>query len=196
MSARYLHEIFTHMCITPFVHNFRVHFLIYSHKKTVLEDRQGRDFMLFLLMKRQSRCKVTWLVNWYLATEDVWTFKREPAEGNVPPQESQPQLYGLGVGGPVWGKPPGPGRSSHAGRQAGWWTRPGAHARWRGASRGLRRAGRRARRWVALLGRPAPDLLRPGRKSSRFRVKGRSGLSARPCRPRQCISLGAPKAPS
>ena len=135
-----------------------------------------------------------------LATEDVWTFKKENlrrAMFHLRYRSGEPAPAQWPWGGRTGlGEASKPRAPSHVGRQAGAWTRPGEHARWRGASSGQRRAGRRARRWVALLGRPAPDLLRPGRKSSRFRVKGRSGLSARPCRPRQCISLGAPKAPS
>ena len=57
MYARYLHKVFTHMYTTPFVYNFRINFLIYSHK-TALEERQGRHFMLFLLMKRQRQQEI------------------------------------------------------------------------------------------------------------------------------------------
>lgn len=115
----------------------------------------------------------------------------EQCSTSYPSVETQPQLRGLGVGGSVWGRPPGPERPSHEGWQAG-----GGHARGRtlaGAEpRAGRDAGRWARRWVALLGRPAPDLLRPGRKSGSFRVKGRADLSARPCHPGRCIfSRGA-----
>lgn len=94
---------------------------------------------------------------------------------------SQPQLCGLGVRGPVWDRPPGPGAPA---TRAGWRVdTPWGAARWRGACSGQRRARLRARRWVALPVRPAPDLLRPGRNSGRFRVEGRSALSVPPLRP-------------
>lgn len=54
----------------------------------------------------------------------------------------------------------------------------------------------RARRWVALPGRPAPDLLSRGRNLGRFRVKGRSALFARPCGPGRRTSLGGAPRPT
>lgn len=61
------------------------------------------------------------------------------------------------------------------------WTRPGAHDRWRGASSGQRRSRLWARRWVALPGRPAPNLLRGGRLSARLGERGAPLSPQAPC---------------
>lgn len=61
------------------------------------------------------------------------------------------------------------------------WTRPGAHDRWRGASSGQRRSRLWARRWVALPGRPAPNLLRGGRLSARLGDRGAPLSPRAPC---------------
>lgn len=106
--------------------------------------------------------------------------------------ESEWRARGLGLGGLMeacGSRAPQP-RGQAGGRR---WTRPGAHARWRLAAGGQRSTRGRARRWVALPGRPALDLLRPGRNSGRFRVKGRSALSARPLKPwTQHLRFGRP----
>lgn len=71
------------------------------------------------------------------------------------------------------------------------WTRPGAHDRWRGASSGQRRSRLWARRWVALPGRPAPNLLRGGRLSARLGERGAPLSPRAPCVLGR-ISLGEP----
>lgn len=94
--------------------------------------------------------------------------------------------------------PRGVGFQAHAPQprgQAAGWTRPGAQARWRGAWLGQRHARLPTGRWVALPGRLASDLLRPGYNSSRFRVKGRSVLPARPRVPGRTAPLRAPHTP-
>lgn len=98
-----------------------------------------------------------------LATEDVWTFKKENLRRAMfhlrCRRSGEPtQRSGLGVED-RFGEASRPRAPSHVGRQAGAWTRPGSTLAGAELPAG-RDAGRRARRWVALLGRPR-DLAAP-----------------------------------
>lgn len=122
---------------------------------------------------------------WRLAAGHSWAFEKEnrwratlhlESLGGEPAPALRPWAARAGVGSASR-----PRRPCHAGSLAG------GHALGRRSlARSLQRAEARttpARRWVALPVRPAPDLLRPGRNSGRFRVEGRSALSVRPLRP-------------
>ena len=108
--------------------------------------------------------------------------------------QSGPQFCGPGVGEPAPGRNPGPGRPRDASKRDRMDTPEGARSLARSFEPAEARTSR-ARRWVALPGRPAPDLLSRGRNSGRFRAKGRSALFARPCGPGRSTSLGVPHTP-